>query len=74
MLHATILLCSAALTGPCDRHTATDIIQVPGVSNALPTHCLQQAEAYLAQAPGIDVGGSVVRIVCERRQRMEVRK
>jgi len=69
MLTATILLCSAAIAGPCDRHTATDIIIVPGVSNALPTHCLQQAQAYLAQAPGIDVSGSVVRIVCARDHR-----
>jgi len=72
MLKGLILICS--LTGPCDRHTATDIIIVPGARSAVPSQCLQQAEAYLAAAPGIVVGGSVIRILCERRQRMEVRK
>jgi len=76
MFQATILLCHIALQGPCDRITATDVIIVPGVSSQIPTQCLQQGEAYLAGAPGIDLRGYTARIVCDRPQRVkrEVRR
>jgi len=68
MLKGLILIC--ALTGPCDERHATDVIRVPGVSNALPTHCPQQAEAFLAgTALGRDLRGSIVKVLCERDRR-----